>query len=44
MPTVLLIGGLLAGLLLALLARSLAVLGARRRRSRAHVCSSKGWD
>jgi GTP-binding protein EngB required for normal cell division len=33
LPTVLLIGGLLAGLLLALLARGLAVLGARRRRT-----------
>jgi hypothetical protein len=37
LPTVLLIGGLLAGLLLALLARSLAVLGARRRRARAEA-------
>jgi hypothetical protein len=35
LPTVLLIGGLLAGVLLALLARGLAVLGARRRRTRA---------
>jgi GTP-binding protein EngB required for normal cell division len=37
LPTVLLIGGVLAGLLLALLARSLAVLGARRRRARAEA-------
>ncbi|MDT7579878.1 MAG: hypothetical protein QOK35_1142 [Pseudonocardiales bacterium] len=37
LPTVLLIGGLLAGVLLALLARSLAVLGARRRRARAET-------
>jgi hypothetical protein len=37
LPTVLLIGGLLAGLLLALLARMLAVLGARRRRARAEA-------
>jgi GTP-binding protein EngB required for normal cell division len=37
LPTVLLIGGLLAGLLLALLARSLAVLAARRRRARAEA-------
>jgi GTP-binding protein EngB required for normal cell division len=37
LPTVLLIGGLLAGLLLALLARALAVLGARRRRARAEA-------
>jgi hypothetical protein len=35
LPTVLLIGGLLAGMLLALLARGLAVLGGRRRRARA---------
>jgi hypothetical protein len=35
LPTVLVIGGLLAGLLLALLARMLAVLAARRRRRRA---------
>jgi GTP-binding protein EngB required for normal cell division len=37
LPTVLLIGGLLAGLLLALIARMLAVLGARRRRARAEA-------
>ena len=37
LPTVLLLGGLLAGLLLALLARALAVLGARRRRARAEA-------
>ena len=37
LPTVLLIGGLLAGLLLALLARMLAVLAARRRRARAEA-------
>jgi GTP-binding protein EngB required for normal cell division len=37
LPTVLLIGGLLAGLLLALLARALAGLGARRRRARAEA-------
>jgi GTP-binding protein EngB required for normal cell division len=37
LPTVLVIGGLLAGLLLALLARMLAVLGARRRRARAEA-------
>ncbi len=35
LPTVLLIGGLLAGLLLALLARAPAALGGRRRRARA---------
>lgn len=37
LPTALLLGGLLAGLLLALLARALAVLGARRRRARAEA-------
>jgi hypothetical protein len=37
LPTVLLIGGLLAGVVLALLARALAVLGARRRRARAEA-------
>ena len=37
LPTVLLIGGVLAGLLLALLARAMAVLGARRRRRRAEA-------
>jgi hypothetical protein len=37
LPTALLIGGLLAGLLLALLARALAVVGARRRRARAEA-------
>lgn len=37
LPTVLLIGGLLAGVLLALLARALAVIGARRRRARAEA-------
>ena len=37
LPTVLLIGGLLAGVLLALLARGLAVIGARRRRARAEA-------
>ncbi len=37
LPTVLLVGGLLAGLLLALLARALAVLAARRRRARAEA-------
>jgi hypothetical protein len=37
LPTALLIGGLLAGLLLALLARALAVVGARRRRKRAEA-------
>jgi energy-coupling factor transporter ATP-binding protein EcfA2 len=37
LPTAMLIGGLLAGLLLALLARALAVIGARRRRARAEA-------
>ena len=37
LPTVLLLGGLLAGVLLALLARGLAVIGARRRRARAEA-------
>jgi GTP-binding protein EngB required for normal cell division len=37
LPTALLLGGVLAGLLLALLARALAVLGARRRRARAEA-------
>ena len=37
LPTVLLLGGLLAGMLLALLARGLAVIGARRRRARAEA-------
>ena len=37
LPTVLLIGGVLAGLLLALLARALAGLGARRRRRKAEA-------
>jgi GTP-binding protein EngB required for normal cell division len=37
LPTVLLLGGVLAGLVLALLARALARLGARRRRSRAEA-------
>ena len=37
LPTALLIGGLLAGLLLALLARGFAVVGARRRRARAEA-------
>ncbi len=37
LPTVLLIGGLLAGVVLALLARALAVVGARRRRARAEA-------
>ena len=37
LPTMLLIGGLLAGVLLALLARALAVIGARRRRARAEA-------
>jgi GTP-binding protein EngB required for normal cell division len=37
LPTVLVLGGLLAGLLLALLARMLAVLAARRRRARAET-------
>jgi GTP-binding protein EngB required for normal cell division len=37
LPTVLVLGGLLAGLLLALLARMLAVLAARRRRARAEA-------
>jgi GTP-binding protein EngB required for normal cell division len=37
LPTVLVLGGLLAGLLLALLARVLAVLAARRRRARAEA-------
>src|SRR6185295_17995501 len=37
LPTVLLIGGLLAGVLLALLARALAVAGARRRRVKAEA-------
>jgi hypothetical protein len=37
LPTVLLLGGVAAGLLLALLARALAVLGARRRRARAEA-------
>ncbi len=37
LPTVLLLGGLLAGVLLALLARGLAVIGARRRRVRAEA-------
>jgi hypothetical protein len=37
LPTALLIGGLLAGLLLALLARALAVAGARRRRAGAEA-------
>ncbi len=36
-PTVLLLGGLLAGLVLALLARLLALVGARRRRRRAEA-------
>jgi hypothetical protein len=35
LPAVLLLGGLLAGVLLALLARGLAVVGARRRRTKA---------
>jgi hypothetical protein len=37
LPTVLLLGGLLAGLIPALPARALAVLGARRRRARAEA-------
>jgi hypothetical protein len=37
LPTALLIGGLLAGLLLALVARGLATVGARRRRKRAEA-------
>jgi GTP-binding protein EngB required for normal cell division len=37
LPTVLLLGGLVAGLLLALLARMMAVLAARRRRARAEA-------
>ena len=37
LPTALLIGGLLAGLLLAVLARGFAVVGARRRRARAEA-------
>jgi len=37
LPTVLLIGGLLVGVLLALLARALAAVGARRRRARAEA-------
>lgn len=37
LPTVLLLGGVAAGLLLALLARALAVLGARRRRRKAEA-------
>ncbi|MDT7576632.1 MAG: hypothetical protein QOH17_2965 [Pseudonocardiales bacterium] len=37
LPTAMLIGGLLAGLLLALLARALAIVGARRRRARAEA-------
>jgi hypothetical protein len=37
LPTVLLLGGILAGLVLALLARFLAVIAARRRRARAEA-------
>jgi hypothetical protein len=37
LPTVLLVGGLLAGLVLALLARLLALVGAGRRRRRAEA-------
>jgi GTP-binding protein EngB required for normal cell division len=37
LPTVLLIGGLVAGVLLALLSRAMAVIGARRRRARAEA-------
>ena len=42
LPTALLIGGLLAGLLLALLARGFAVVGARRRRARAEARLRRG--